>query len=57
MEDILTKGRIRQSMNKSMNDGGVCRTAPATLGLLKRIKNVIASISILMEIELSGVKF
>ena len=27
---------MTQSLNELMNDKGVCRTAPATLGLLKR---------------------
>ena len=37
-EDIVTKGSLTHLMNQSMNDGGYCRTAPATPGLLM-IKN------------------
>ena len=30
----IWKKRITQSVKQLINDGGVCRTAPATLGLL-----------------------
>ena len=33
---ILRK-RIAHLINQSVNDGGVCRTAPATPGLLNRV--------------------
>ena len=35
LEDIWTKGWVNQSINQSITDGGDCRTAPATPGLLK----------------------
>ena len=38
LEDILTKGSVNELINDSINDGGDCRTAPATPGLLNTNK-------------------
>ena len=35
IKDILIKGLLNESVNVIMNDGGDCRIAPATPGLLK----------------------
>ena len=41
LEYIWTKGSLTQSLNKSINHGGDCRTAPATPGLLRALKVVL----------------
>ena len=38
LEDIWTKGSVNQSVSQLISDGGDCRTAPATPGLLITIK-------------------
>ena len=34
----IWRKRISRLISESVNDGGVCRTAPATPGLLKRLE-------------------
>ena len=49
----IRRKRISHSVNELISHGGVCRTAPATPGLLKRLVDIVEKLGT-TEINLEG---